>query len=141
MPNQTPLINGKAYDYTQIVATIGGSPLAGITGINYTETQEKVNNFGAGNRPVSRGRGPIDASGSLDIDMNEIEAIRDAAPNRSLLQIPPFDVTVTYLNEQKVITHVLKNVEFLSDGVETSQGDTNISRSFDIVLSHVDYEG
>ena len=135
----TPLINGRAFDFAQIDAKVLGVSIASCTAVSYTEEQEKVNNFGAGSRPVSRGHGAINASGSLTIGMNDIEAIRDAAPNGSLLQVPSFDITVTYLNEQKVVTHVLKNCEFLSDGVEASQGDTNIERSFDLVLSHVVY--
>ena len=135
----TPLINGRAYDFAQIDAKILGVSVSSITAISYTEEQEKVNNFGAGSRPVSRGHGAINASGSITIGMNDVEAIRDAAPNGSLLQIPAFDVTVTYLNEQKVVTHVCKSVEFLNDGVEATQGDTNIERAFDVVLSHVVY--
>lgn len=134
-----PLINGRAYDYTQITAVVLGVPLAGITSINYTEEQEKTNNFGTGNRPVSRGKGAIDASGSLDIPMNEVEALRDAAPNGSLLQIPSFDIVIVFGNPQKPVTHVLKNVEFLNDGVESTQDDKDITRTFDIVISHVKF--
>ena len=133
------LINGKAYDYTQILLTILGVPVAGVTSINYTEEQEKTNNFGAGSRPVSRGHGAIECSGSIELSMNEVEAIRAAAPSGSLLKIPAFTITVTYLNLQKVVTHKLKNCEFLNDGVETSQGDTDIRRTFDLVISDVQY--
>lgn len=133
------LINGQAYDYTQIIMSVLGVPVAGVTSINYTEEQEKTNNFGAGNRPVSRGRGAIEASGSIELSMNEIEALRDAAPSGSMLKIPPFEITIVYLNLQKVVTHKLKNVEFTNDGVETSQGDTDIRRTFDIVMSDVKY--
>ena len=133
------LINGQAYDYTQIIMSVLGVPVAGVTSINYTEEQQKTNNFGAGNRPVSRGRGAIEASGSIELSMNEIEALRDAAPSGSMLKIPPFEITIVYLNLQKVVTHKLKNVEFTNDGVETSQGDTDIRRTFDIVMSDVKY--
>ena len=133
------LINGQAYDYTQIIMSVLGVPVAGVTSINYTEEQEKTNNFGAGNRPVSRGRGAIEASGSIELSMNEIEALRDAAPSGSMLKIPPFEITIVYLNLQKVVTHKLKNVEFTNDGVETSQGDTDIRRTFDLVISDIKY--
>lgn len=135
----TPLINGRAYDFAQIEVNILGVPVAGVTAISYSEEQEKVNNFGAGSRPVSRGHGAINASGSITISMNDVEAIRDAAPFGSLLQIPSFDISITFLNAQKVVTHVLKNCEFLNDGVESSQGDTDLVRSFDLVISHIVY--
>lgn len=136
-----PLINGRAYDYSQIVATILGAPIFGISAITYTEEQEKTNNFGQGNRPVSRGHAAINASASIELSMNEVEALRDlvASERGSLLAIPAFDITVTYLNNQKVVTHILKNCEFTNDGVETTQGDTDIKRSFDLVVSHIDY--
>jgi hypothetical protein len=134
-----PLINGRAYDFVQITAVVLGVPLPSISNVNYLEEQEKTNNFGTGNRPVSRGQGPIDSSGSFDISMNDIEALRDAAPNGSLLQIPAFDIVVVYGNPQKPVTHVLKNVEFTNDGVEAAQGDTDIKRTFDVVISHIKY--
>ncbi len=86
-----PLVNGRAYDFAQIVVTILGVPLAGVSAISYAEEQEKTNNFGQGNRPVSRGQGAIDASGSITISMNDVEALRDVAPDGSLLKIPAFD--------------------------------------------------
>lgn len=138
-PNNTPLINGRAYDFAQIVCNVLGVPLMGISSVTYSEEQEKTNNFGAGKWAVSRGHGAVDASASFDIHMNDIEALRDAAPNGRLLDVPPFDITVTFLNENKVVTHTLKNCEFTTDGVEGSQGDTQLQRSFDLVISHVEY--
>lgn len=134
-----PLINGRAYDFTQILVKILGSPIASVSAITYTEEQTKENNFGAGSRPVSRGQGAINASGSITLSMNDIEAIRDVALDGSLLKIAPFDIQVSYLNAQKVVTHTLKNCEFIDDGVETSQDDKDIKRSFGLVISHIKY--
>lgn len=134
-----PLINGRAYDFTQITVSLLSVPLSGVSALNYSEEQEKTNNFGTGNRPTSRGQGPIDSSGSIELSMNEVEAIRDAAPDGSLLKIPAFDITVVFGNPQKPVVHVLKNVEFTNDGVDSSQGDTDLRRTFDLVISHVKY--
>lgn len=134
-----PLINGRAYDYTQIVVSMLGVPVIGISSISWSEEQDKTNNFGQGNRPVSRGQATIQASASIEISMNEIEAIRDIAPNGSLLAIPAFDIVVTFGNLQKPVTHVLKNAEFKNDGVEASVDDTDLKTSFDLVISHVEY--
>lgn len=134
-----PLVNGRAYDYTEITIVILGVPLAGISSITYVTEQEKTNNFGTGNQPVSRGRGAKEPSGSLEISMNDVESMRDVAPNGDLLDIPPFDIVVVFGNIQKIVTHTLKNVEFQNDGVETTQGDTDVRRTFDIMPSHVKY--
>jgi hypothetical protein len=71
--------------------------------------------------------------------MNDIEALRDAAPSGSLLQIPAFDVTVVFGNPQKPVVHVLKKVEFTNDGLDSTQGDTDLKRTFDLVISNVKY--
>lgn len=134
-----PLVNGKAYDFALITVVALGVPIPSVSDIKYTEEQEKENNFGLGNRPVSRGQGAINASGSLDISMNDIEALRDVAPNGSLLQIPAFDIVVVYGNPQKPVTHVLKNCEFIDDGVETTQNDKDVKRTFGLVISHIKY--
>lgn len=134
-----PLINGRAFDFTQIIVNILGVPIVSVTAINYEETQEKVNNFGTGNRPVSRGVGPIDATGSIEFSMNDSEALREVAPEGSLLQIPAFDIIVNFTNLQGPQTHILKNVEFTSDGHSSTQGDTDLKRSFDLVISNVQY--
>ncbi len=134
-----PLINGRAYDFTQILVKILGAPVASVSAISYTEEQTKENNFGAGSRPVSRGQGAINASGSITLSMNDIEAIRDVALDGSLLKIEPFDIQVSFLNAQKVVTHVLKNCEFTDDGTEASQDDKDIKRSYNLVISHIKY--
>ncbi len=135
-----PLVNGRAYDFTQIVAQILSGPLPSMSSISYEETQDKVNNFGTGNRPVSRGHGAIDVTGSMELSQNDIEALRDAAPNRSLLQLPSSDFLLTYGNPQKVVTHVLKNLEFTNDGNTGATGDTDMKMTLNFVASHVEYK-
>ena len=139
MPNLTPLINGRAYDFAQVVVNILGVPMLGISSITYSEEQVKENNFAAGKFAVSRGHGERNASASFDIQMNDIEALRDAVPNGSLLDIPAFDITVTFLNGQKPVTHTIKNCEFTTDGVSGSQGDTQLTQTFDLVASNVEW--
>ena len=132
------LINGRSYDYSSITLLLLNIPVVGVTAINYEETQDKVNNFGTGNNPVSRGHGAKDGSGSFDLSMNETEAIRAAASSRSLLDIPMFDVIIIYGNTGGVVrTHVLKNVEFTSDTGGGSQGDTDLVGTYNTVFSHI----
>ncbi len=134
------LVNGKAYDYVNIVFSILGVSLPSITAINYVEEQDKVNNMGASNRPVSRGHGAIDSNGSIELSMNDIEALRDVAPDGSLLKIPAFDIVVTYLNPENIVrNHVLRFVEFKNDGSEASSGDTDIKKTLDLVIGDVKY--
>ena len=50
-----PLVNGTAYSWSQITVNILGVPVAGVSAVSYTEEQEMQDNYGAGNRPTSRG--------------------------------------------------------------------------------------
>ena len=134
-----PLVNGRAYDYVSITPVFLGSPLPSMSLINYEETQDKTNNFGTGNRPVSRGQGAIDASGSIELSMNDIEALREAAPNGSLLQLEASDFVLVFGNLQSVKTHILKNLEFTNDPGGGAQGDTDLKQTINFVISHVVY--
>ena len=131
------LVNGEAYTHTQIQVIYLGVPMPSVSSIDYGEDQDKANNFGTGNRPVSRGRGAIDSSGSIELSMNDIEAIRDAAPNGSLLQIPPSDLLIVFINPQKPVTHTIKNLEWTSDRPSSTQGDTDIKATFDFIASNI----
>ena len=137
--NELPLINGKSYDYVHITCAIMGVPIEGVKSINYTQEQEKTNNYGTGTMPTSRGESEIKCSGSLELPMEEVEKIRAASATRSLLDIGMFDIVIVHGVVGKVAIHTLKNVEFMDDGVETSSGDTQISRTFNIIPSHVIY--
>jgi hypothetical protein len=134
-----PLINGRSYSFVDVIVKIAGVPTPSVFKIDYTEEQQKENNYGTGSRPVSRGAGKIEAKASIGLSMNDIEAIRDVAPNGSLLALPAFDIEVHFLNTQKVVTHIIKNCEFTSDGVEAGLDDKDIKKTFDLIPSHIVY--
>ena len=131
------LVNGRAYDHSQITVVYLGVPLVSVTSIDYGEDQEKGFNMGMGNRPVSYGQAGIEASGSIELSMNDIEAIRDVAPNGSLVQIPLSDMVIVFANPQKPVTHIIKNVTFTSDRPSSSQGDTDIKLTLDFLASNI----
>ena len=134
-----PLINGQAFDFAQIIPLYLDTPLVSLTSITYEEVQEKVDNPGTGNRPISRGRADIKASGSMELSMNDIEALREVAPEGSLLLLPATDFLLVFGNPQNVQTHVLKNLEFTNDGGAATQGDTDLKMTLNFIISNVIY--
>ena len=134
-----PLVNGESFSYVQITPLYLKVPLVSMTSINYEETQEKVDNPGTGNRGISRGRADIKSSGSMELSMNDIEALRDIAPEGSLLLLPATDFILVFGNPQNVQTHILKNLEFTSDGGAGTQGDTDLKFTPNFIISHVIY--
>jgi len=139
-----PLINGKSYEWADIVVNIMGVPIVGITSISYDDKQNMVNVMGAGNRPVSRGYGSFEPTAKITMLMEEVEALRTVARGisqyGSIQSIPEFDIQVIYLDPALVTRrHVLRNVRFMSNPTDVSQGDTSIGVEIDLLISHVEY--
>lgn len=135
-----PLINGKAYSYADIIVKILGVNINSVSEINYTTNQEKTNNYGAGDEPVSRGKGVKEYDCTLTISMNDYLALRRAVPSRELVDIPPFDITVTFNNGQEVITDIIQSTEFQDEGTEVSQGDMDTARQFTLRPGKIIYD-
>jgi hypothetical protein len=136
-----PLVNGTAYSWSQITLNILGVPVAGVSAISYNEEQEMTDNYGAGNRPVSRGYGRITTEGSVTLHMEEVEAIQAAVSTGRLQYIREFDVVVAYLPEGgNIVTHTLKNVRFKNNGREISEGDMVVSVEIPMQISHINWK-
>lgn len=133
-----PLVNGQAYSWSQITLNILGVPVAGVTSIAYSEEQEITDNFGAGNRVVSRGYGQIATEGSITLHKEEVVALQNAAPGGNLMNIGEFDIPVAYLPENGVIViDVLRNCRFKSNQRSISRGDNEIEVELPLQISHI----
>lgn len=134
---QECLVNGVAYAWVNITFPLFGKPIEGISAISYKKKQEKVNNYGRGSKPVSRGRGKVEYEGSITIEMKEAEWLK-AAANGSLLDLKPFDVPVVYSGDGVALTkHTLIGVEFLEAGIETEQGSTGINVTLPLIIGDI----
>lgn len=140
-PNYQPLINGTSYSWSQIELKILNQAVPGVKEIKYKDDQEIVDNYGAGNRPVSRGYGKITTTASLKMEMAEVEALQAAVPDGRLQSIPEFDIIVSYLPEQgKIVTHTLHNVRFKSNAREPKEGDTSVDVEIELAVSHISWK-
>jgi hypothetical protein len=140
MADLTPLINGQAYAYADIIVTILGSPLAGITAIEYSDSQEVTENFGAGRWPVSRGLGKIESEAKITIDRAELNALIKAAPLKRLQNIGEFDIVVSYVPEGSApVTDIIKNCRFKNTVGGASEGDSNVVAELELAVSHIDW--
>lgn len=137
----TPLINGTAYSWSQIKLNALGVNVVGIDAIKYGEKQEVEDNKGGGNRPVSRGYGSIEATSSITLHMEEVEAMQAASPTGSLLGIPEFDIIVSFVpTGGRIVTHVLHNVKFVDNMRDIKQGDMKIPVECELRISHISWK-
>lgn len=136
---QVPLINGRAYDWASLKAQILGQTVAGITAVMYEDTQEKVNNWGAGTMPTSRGQGKYEAKASITLEMKEVERIQAAlGAGRRLQDVPMFNIVISYVNESNLlVTHTIWNCEFTNNKRDLKTGDTNVDVQLELVCSHI----
>lgn len=133
------LINGKSLSWANITIDILGARPVGVTSIKYELKQEKTNNYGIGTKPVSRGRGKKEYSGSIKFEQKEVEAIIAALPaGRDLTDIAPFNITVAFSENGLLIQyHTLKNCEFMNDPFEASSGDTSIEQDIELIIGDI----
>lgn len=138
--DNTPLINGQAYAYADIVVTVLGSPLAGITAIEYSDAQEVTENFGAGRFPVSRGLGKIESKAKITIDRAELNSLIKAAPSKRLQNIAEFDISVSYVPAgSPPVTDIIKNCRFKNTVGGASEGDSSVMAELELAVSHIDW--
>lgn len=133
-----PLINGREYGWADIVATIGGVPLTGITAIKYSEEMEKENIYGAGRNPVSRGYGRVKTTASITLLSGSVLALKAKAKNGQLHRLAPFSITISYQPDAgPMVTHILKNCEFKKTEFDWKEGDMSKAIELELIVSHI----
>ena len=73
----------------------------GITGVEYGDSQEIVNKWGAGRYPVGRAKGRITPSCKLILYPEEVQALSAQSPTGRLQDLPPVDIIVRYIPGQR----------------------------------------
>lgn len=138
---EQPLINGRAYDWASIKMQLLGLTIIGVTAIAYDDTQNKVDNQGAGIYAASRGYGKYEAKAAITLEMKEVERLQQQlGPGRRLQDIPPFSIVVAYVNESnRLVTHTIHNVEFTNNKRDMKAGDTSIEVALELITSHISW--
>lgn len=133
-----PLINGVEYSWGDILLTIGGVPVIGITAIEYDDDQVVENHYGAGRFPVSRSKGRVTSTAKITLAMGEVVGLQAKSPTGRLQDIAPFPVIVTYLPEDgQVVTDKIMNCQFKKNARAWKEGDTRQLVELELVTSHI----
>ena len=138
--NGITMVNGMRYSWADIVFAINGVPVTGITAIEYGDSQDVVNKYGAGRHPVGRAKGRITPSAKITMYQEEVEAIQSQAPNGRIQDIAPFDITVTYLPDSGIIkTDKIRNVQFTANSRKWKEGGTGQEVELELIPSHIEW--
>lgn len=129
--------NGKAYDSGDVLVTMLGNPDVEVSEISYETTQEHQKNYSLKRKARSWSKGKIDDSCTLTLPMTEVVAIERAAGG-NLLDIKPFDINVTFVDEFNDIINDTITCKFQKQGREVT-GEMGLSKQFEMFVLDIDY--
>ncbi|MBB4034886.1 hypothetical protein GGR21_000773 [Dysgonomonas hofstadii] len=131
---------GKVAGWNSTTATMMGRDIEGITELKYDDNVEKENIYGAGKMPIGRGEGNYKATASITLIKEEVDALQlSLGPGKRLTDIAPFDIAVSYDYLSKIYKDRIRNCEFTGRSVEVKQNDKVIATTFELIVSHIDW--
>lgn len=131
------LINEQAFSFVDARVTIGGLELYSVTNIVAKETQEKMNNYGNQPQPQSRGRGKKEYECSFDLSLKDVLKLKRLIPSGKLTDMPATTCIIFLDNGFNQYEVVLPAFEFMEDGLEFADGDTEARRTYPGIMSDI----
>jgi hypothetical protein len=124
--------NGKAYDSGDVSVSFFGYVEDEFSEITYGTEQEHQLNHSLNNNATSYSMGKKTHSGSISLYMAAARRLEKAS-NNDLLSIKPFDINVTYVNDDNEIVNDTVTCKFMSQGREVT-GEMGLKRSYELLV-------
>lgn len=140
----TPLINGRAYDWSMIEINFGfassSEAIYGIKAVKWERKRKVESNYGIGSQPISRGYGNWTYTASIELDYATQVMFQEASPDGTLMGLGEFDLIVHFAHpdDGRTVTTTLQKCIFSEDGMEAKQDDTDLSKEFDLNQGGID---
>lgn len=131
--------NGKTFDSGDATIFIDGIPFPEVAEITYSTNQEHQVNYSLANKATSWSRGKVEHTGTIKIYMSGVVALERKAPGRILANLKPFDINVTYVNEDNIIVNDKITCKFKGQGREVS-GEMGLAQSFELLILDIKYQ-
>jgi len=130
--------NGKAYDSGDVQIALFGRIDWEVTGINYNTEQEHQANHSLGsNQQTSFSMGKVSHTGDITIRLASASTIEKAAGG-SILNIKPFPINVTYVNDDNDIINDTIMAKFQSQGRAVG-GDMDLKKQYTLFITDIKY--
>ena len=118
-------VNGNLYDWESVEVQLPGGVAVGITNISYSDERPIEARYGKGNVPRGYGRKNYKATGSMELDRDEAEALREALGG-SVYNSKPFQIVVSYGNDDMpTVTDTLPAVKITKNDTSAGQDNDN----------------
>lgn len=136
-----PLVNGKAYEHSDIQVYTMNQMITGFTDIEYDDNRDVANGHAAGSYVSYRTHGKYNPTAKCSFLMSTLEAFQNVAPNRKIQEIPEFDIVITFIDPALIThVHVLKNCRFKNNGRKAGVGDGAIITDVEIVVADIEFK-
>lgn len=136
MSNARVIKNNKAYDSGDVKVFINGVPIR-CTEITYKNKQEHQLNYTLGNEATSWSAGKIEPEASVGLMMQDAIQLENAAPNRNLLKLKPFDINVTFFNEYNKVVNDTIVAKFQDQGREVN-GEMGLQSNYELFAMSIE---
>jgi hypothetical protein len=118
-------VNGILYDWESVEVQLPNGVAVGITDISYSDERPIEPRYGKGSVPRGYGRKNYKGSGSMELDRDEAESLREALGG-SVYTGEPFQIVVSYGNDDMpTVTDTLPKVKITKQDTSASQDDDN----------------
>lgn len=133
------LINGINYSWGDVTLIILGVPIVGFQGIEIKSKQEKTNNYGQGNEPISQGFGRKEYEATIKgVYYDELRPLIAAAPDKDLLKLAPSDFTILVVSQNGIPSKLtLKYASFIETPFSVNEGDTKIINDLPLLIAGI----
>jgi hypothetical protein len=122
----SPAINGQFYSWSKIRFNFLGASFSTVTNIKYEELDEINDVKGVGSKKLGYTQDNTTTSGSISILVETIEKIAHQVPNGRLQDIPPFPITVSYVDALgNLVAHRLVGCKFTKNSREAIAGSSD----------------
>ena len=138
MPNDFQVdIGGTSFSGTSVRVNISGVSLPGLRKVMWKKKPNKNNVYAAGRNVHSRSYGKKEYEASITVLMSDYLALENSVDSRDVTDIPPFEVIVSFIENNKVASYTLKNCEFNESGISVGSEDKDIPVELPMILSNV----
>ncbi len=131
--------NSREYSWADIQVQMQGRKIVGLRAVKYKVSQEKEAIYGAGNEPLTIGRGNKSYEGEITVLQSELEALTRSA-GTDIIDLPAFDIVITYAPKDggPIVTDIVRYAEFKENEKSMSQGDKNMEVTLPFIALKID---